>query len=343
MAEDAEQHEPIVPANHLRAVMFAFERLASSLKLRANGGVTRACYVLDCGMDKSSAPDLYNDVDSRPRLWSRFGSLAIDGLSMNGWKDPYEKIQKQKAKKEKRKKKTDVNDVNVAPRTRTIPGVLPHLEHHQTIGQGLPVLREALRQLTEYYPGLMEKVYFIHAPFSFRAFMKVFSLMVDAETANKFVVVPKGKEREVLGQVFHDYELPVEFGGKGPSLGRDDFLAHAMNRYEQEAKQVVQMLQQKQSQQQSTNNEQYQTEALLRSKQNDEMAGVASTKQEALSAWGGKLITNATGVRLFLSDDEDEVPLGQFKERIELVVQATPDSPKRSKLIWPISGWVEIP
>jgi len=313
--ENAEQHEPLVPANHLRALMFAFERLASSLRLLE--GKDRAFYILDCSMDKISAPDLYTDTDPRPRNWSRFGSLSVDGLSMSSNKKS----------------------------TITIPGVLPHLNYHKTISPGLPVLREALRQLTEYYPNVMERVFFVRAPFSFRAFMKVFSLMVDKESAEKFVVVPWGSESKVLLDVFHENELPFEFGGKGPSLGRDDFLRVAADRYEAHvSRSLLPSLDNDCSSPYFNTSENIPLKkAVTRSKINDAIAGVSSTKDEAISLHGGYSIDGA-GVKLYVSNEEDEVPLGEFNERTELVLLSSQDTSKRrKKLIWPVAGWVEVP
>jgi len=313
--EDAEQHEPIVPANHLRAVMFAFERLASSLRL--SEGKDRALYILDCSMDKTTAPDLYDDVDPRPRNWSRFGSLSVDGLTMSGWKNKDKK------------------------RDRTIPGVLPHLDYHQTISPGLPVLREALRQLTLYYPNVVEKVYFVRAPFSFRAFMKVMKLMVDKESAEKFVVVPWGSEKKMLLDVFHENDLPVEFGGKGPSLGRDDFLRIAADRYEEQASPSP-LPSDNDVMSKYPEMDEVTSKAMSRSKTNDEIANISSTKDEAISINEGELI-DGTGVRLFVSNEDDEEPLGTFNKRTELVIlphQSVKE--RRKKLIWPIGGWVEM-
>ena len=61
--------------------------------------------------------------------------------------------------------------------------------------------------------------------------------MVDQESAARFVVVPWGKERKILGEIFHKRDLPVEFGGTGENarLGRDDFLRVAAERYEEQA------------------------------------------------------------------------------------------------------------
>jgi len=311
IAEDAEQHEPIVPANHLRAILFAFERLAASLKL--SEGREKAWYILDCSIDRKTAPDLYNDVDPRPRFWSKFGRLAVDGLTMKGW-----------------------NDANTNTGNRRIPGVLPHLPTHTTITPGFPVLREALRQLTEYYPNVMEKVYFVRAPFSFRAVLKVFSLMVDRESAARFVVVPWGKEADILGEVFHERDLPVEFGGSNNTiLGRDDFLRVAEERYEEQA---------------LFNNPRDGTpmdglsRATIRSRFHDETAEVSSTKEEAISIGGGTLISGE-GVTLYTTDRDDELPLGTFHDRTELVLspRQTVDTAGRTKLLWPVAGWVELP
>jgi len=298
MAEDAEQHEPIVPANHLRAVMFAFERMASSLRLAK--GQRRGIYILDCSMDKKTAPDLYDSVDSRPRFWSKAGRLFVDGLTMSGWKD-------------KNKEK------------RTVPGVLPHLEHHSTIDPGLPVLREALRQLTEYYPDTMERVYFVRPPLSFRVFMKVFKLWVDSETAKKFIVVPSGYESMLLEKIDAE-KLPKEFGGTGPSLGRDDFLQMALVRYESESD--------------KSQAKKRRRAAEIRAKENDVAAGVSTTKDEALMS-GGTLV-RGNRVKLFLSADQSEVPLGEFAEQTELVVSQGESDNGRRKLMWPINGFVKV-
>jgi len=333
------QHEPLVPANHLRAILFAFERLAVSLRL--SEGKDRASYILDCSMDKTTAPDLYTDVDPRPRNWSRFGSLSVDGLSMSGWIDPNNQ--------KKGKKKTNQH-------ARTIPGVLPHLDSHQTITPGLPVLREALRQLTEYYPNVMERVYFVRAPFSFRAFMKVMKLMIDKESAEKFVVVPWGSEAKVLLDVFDEKQLPLEFGGTGPSLGRDDFLRVAADRYDNNDEEQQQFSRLRRS---SSVDDDDRTsggdttpllkQAITRSKYNDELAGVSATKEEAISRHKGSDVINGAGVRFYVSEDHDEMLLGTFNEQTELVVtlsttqDAAASKQRRKKLMWPVAGWVEIP
>ncbi|KAL7551121.1 hypothetical protein ACHAWF_014320 [Thalassiosira exigua] len=297
MSEDAEQHEPIVPANHLRAVLFAFERMAASLKL--DRGQRRGIYILDCGMDRKSAPDLYDAVDSRPRFWSNAGRLIVDGLTMSGWKD-----------------KGDGK--------RTIPGVLPHLEHHATIDPGLSVLREALRQLTEHYPDVMERVYFVRPPLSFRAFVKVFSLMVDQETAEKFVVVPAGYESTLLERVASE-RLPSDFGGEGPGLGRDDFLKTALARYEAES---------------LASRGSRKRRAEERARHNDARAGVAGTRDEAVVG-GGKVVRGARA-KLFSTSDRDEAPLGEFSEHTELVVARDGGDGGRHRLMWPVGGFVEV-
>lgn len=226
--------------------------------------------------------------------------MLVNGLTMNGWKDK---------NKEKRK----------------IPGVLPHLKHHSTIDPGLPVLREALRQLTEYYPDFMERVYFVRPPLSFRVFMKVFSLMVDRETAEKFVVVPAGYESTLLEKIDAE-ELPKEFGGKGPSLGRDDFLQMALSRYEAESD--------------KSQVKKRRRAAEMRAKENDVAAGVSATKDEALMSGG--MLVRGNRAKLFLSADQSEVPLGEFAEHTELVVSQGEGDNARQKLMWPINGYVAV-
>jgi len=80
---------------------------------------------------------------------------------------------------------------------------------------------------------------------------------------------------------------------------------------------------------------------MSQSRKNDQIAGVYSTKEEAISVTEGELIDGA-GVRLFVSNANDETPLGVFKKRTELVVLPHQGSnERRQKLIWPIAGWVE--
>jgi len=272
-----------------------------------------------------------------------------------------------KGSSNKKKKNTIQHNV------RTIPGVLPHLDSHQTITPGLPVLREALRQLTEYYPNVMERVYFVRAPLSFRAFMKVMKLMIDKESADKFVVVPWGSEAKILLDVFDEQQLPLEFGGKGPSLGRDDFLRVAADRYDnnEEPQQLSRWRRSSSSVDDDDGVEASHMKpsggggttplvkkARTRSKYNDELAGVSATKEEAISRHEGSCnVINGAGVRLYVSEDHEELPLGEFKERTELVVvtqlsttrtqdadaAATSQQQQRGKLIWPVAGWVELP
>ena len=151
-------------------------------------------------------------------------------------------------------------------------------------------------------------------PSLFCAVLKVFSLMVDRESAAWFVVVPWGKERKILGEIFHEQDLPVEFGGTGENvrLGRDDFLRVAAERYEKQA-----FLSNHNSQRDGTMDGT--SKATIRSMFHDEIAGVSFTKEEAISIGGGTLI-NGEGVTVYTTDRDDELPLGTFHKRTELVL-----------------------
>jgi len=178
------------------------------------------------------------------------------------------------------------------------------------------------------------------------------------------VVVPWGSEAKVLLDVFDEKQLPIEFGGKGPSLGRDDFLRVAADRYDDEEQQQFSQWRRSSSADDDDDGAEasymgmsggdttplLKKAAITRSKYNDELAGVSATKEEALSRHQGSCdVINGAGVKFYVSEDHDEMPLGKFNERTELVVtlSTTPDAAaskqRRRKLMWPVAGWVEIP
>lgn len=112
----------------------------------------------------------------------------------------------------------------------------PHLDDHAHLGDGLPVLREALHMASAYYPETLRRVWFYKPTFIFRAILAMMKVWVAKETAAKFVVVPLGQEKaHFLGpglDACDPSHVPRELGGSGPTLGGDRFLARAMERYD---------------------------------------------------------------------------------------------------------------
>eukprot|EP00931_Biecheleriopsis_adriatica_P103355 TRINITY_DN78201_c0_g1_i1.p1 TRINITY_DN78201_c0_g1~~TRINITY_DN78201_c0_g1_i1.p1 ORF type:complete len:487 (+),score=112.35 TRINITY_DN78201_c0_g1_i1:84-1544(+) len=114
------------------------------------------------------------------------------------------------------------------------PSVGPHLPSHETMPDGLPTLKEALRILTTHYPGLMKRIYFYRPGYLFRAVFKIFSLWVPPDTRAKFVMVHEGEERKhfLAPGVCDPADVPTEMGGSGASLDGDRFLLNAIERYD---------------------------------------------------------------------------------------------------------------
>eukprot|EP00747_Dinoflagellata_sp_TGD_P179974 gnl/TRDRNA2_/TRDRNA2_31651_c0_seq1.p1 gnl/TRDRNA2_/TRDRNA2_31651_c0~~gnl/TRDRNA2_/TRDRNA2_31651_c0_seq1.p1 ORF type:complete len:223 (-),score=31.59 gnl/TRDRNA2_/TRDRNA2_31651_c0_seq1:21-638(-) len=122
----------------------------------------------------------------------------------------------------------------VRQRRAPVPSVGPHLKEHESMPDGLPVLKESLRMLTTYYPELLKRVYFYRPGFLFRAVFAVFSLWVPADTREKFVMVMEGEEHKhfLAPGVCAPEMVPPELGGDGQPLDGDRFLAAAVERYD---------------------------------------------------------------------------------------------------------------
>lgn len=118
-----------------------------------------------------------------------------------------------------------------------LPSVGPHLNSHETMSDGLGVLREAIRMVTRYYPEQLKSVYFYRPNFVFRAVFAIFSLWVSPATRKRFILVNEGEEhKHFLSPTSHSAcdpaEVPPELGGSGESLDGDRFLIRAMERYD---------------------------------------------------------------------------------------------------------------
>ena len=73
----------------------------------------------------------------------------------------------------------------VAQRRSPRPTVAPHLPHHASMGDGLPVLKEALALITSHYPDSLRRVWFYRPSLAFRAVFAVFRLWVPKKTRDK--------------------------------------------------------------------------------------------------------------------------------------------------------------
>jgi len=110
----------------------------------------------------------------------------------------------------------------------------PHLPEHEVMPDGLPVLKEALRCVTEFYPELLKKVYFYRPGFLFRTIYAVFSMWVPKDTRQKFVLVNEGDEHKffLAPDACDPADVPPELGGSGEPMCGDRFIAKAIDRYD---------------------------------------------------------------------------------------------------------------
>jgi hypothetical protein len=125
----------------------------------------------------------------------------------------------------------------IKQRKAPVPSVGPHLPYHETMSDGLPVLKESMRMAQSYYPGLLKHIYFYRPGFMFRTVFKIFSLWVPQDTREKFVMVREGEEHLYFQSpdMCTAEDLPPEFGGQGTPLDGDAFLARAVERYDRMA------------------------------------------------------------------------------------------------------------
>jgi hypothetical protein len=117
------------------------------------------------------------------------------------------------------------------------PTVGPHLPYHESMPDGLPVLKESMRMAQTYYPGFLKRVYFYRPGLLFRSIFAIFSMWVPADTRQKFVMVKEGEEHLHFQapDMCAATDLPPEFGGSGTPLRGDRFMAAAVARYDANA------------------------------------------------------------------------------------------------------------
>lgn len=112
------------------------------------------------------------------------------------------------------------------------PSVGPHLPQHESCPDGMPVLKEALRIATTFYPESLRRVWFYKPNLLFWAAFKIFSMWVPQDTRDKFVMVREGEEAQTFLKELDAATLPAELGGQGKSLDGDRFLARAVAHYD---------------------------------------------------------------------------------------------------------------
>ncbi len=76
----------------------------------------------------------------------------------------------------------------------------------------LNVLRRKIAIDEEYYPGLVDRIFFVNAPFHFSVIWAIFKPLVGADTINKIQILGSNY-RDALRAVIADDQLPVEYGG----------------------------------------------------------------------------------------------------------------------------------
>eukprot|EP01034_Spumella_vulgaris_P027765 gene27765-34533_t len=89
----------------------------------------------------------------------------------------------------------DLKDLPLAPDTMT-----------------LSVMRRNLAIDDAYYPGLVDKILFINAPFHFSVIWAIFKPLIGAEALSRIQILG-ANYKDVLRALIADDELPVEYGG----------------------------------------------------------------------------------------------------------------------------------
>ena len=92
--------------------------------------------------------------------------------------------------------------------------------------------------MTEHYPELLARVFFWRGGLAFALIANIFKMWLPRRTRKKLIFLGKGlfeKDERLLLEYIDSHQLFQEFGGTGPSLGGDEFIARGIERYEQNA------------------------------------------------------------------------------------------------------------
>lgn len=192
--------ENMHPWHHLRAGIMVFEMLATKV---AQIGRGPGSYILDIG----SVGNIAGSVS---------GTAGLD-REYDESKNPYYNAGAGKAD---------------APSPRM-------LEEFGSLDNGFAVLKAAIQVLNRHYPGVVTRVYYLNSSMLFWGAFKVFSTWVADRGSIKFGFLgPVGWREEPISKLLEAYppaQLFTEWGGTGPSLDGDGFLARAIEHYEEEA------------------------------------------------------------------------------------------------------------
>jgi len=196
--------ENMHPWNHLRAGLCVFELLATKVARLGHGPAT---YIMDIGPvggrvgNVSGTGGLDRDYDESINPYYRAGAGSKDAPSA------------------------------------------AMLEDLGSLDNGFAVLKAAIRILNRHYPGVISRVYYLHSDMIFWGAFKIFSRWIADRGSIDFDFLGEAAWREdpvsKLLEAVAPEELFEEWGGSGPRLDGDEFLARALKQYEEEAKEGV--------------------------------------------------------------------------------------------------------
>lgn len=191
--------ENMHPWRHLRAGVFVFEMMATKVAAIGRGP---ASYVLDIG------PIGVQGTVS--------GTAGLDRAYDEG-KNPY---------------------YTAGAGTRDAPSAAM-VEELGELDSGFAVLKAAILILNRHYPGFIRQVYYLNSDMLFWGAFKIFSRWISDRGSIDFTFLGPAAWREApLGRLLDTYPkegLPPEWGGTGPALDGDAFLARAIRWYEEHA------------------------------------------------------------------------------------------------------------
>ncbi|CAJ1428676.1 unnamed protein product [Effrenium voratum] len=190
--------ENMHPWHHLRAGVMVFELMATKVAALGKGP---ASYILDI-----SPPKQQGNVSGTAGLERNYNEARNPYYSRGAGKEaPSEAI----------------------------------LEELGSLDNGFAVLKAAITILNQHYPGIVGRVFYLNSDMLFWGAFKIFSRWISDRGSIDFKFLgPNGWREEPLSRLldhFDQSQLPAEWGGTGPSLNGDEFLARAIDRYESEA------------------------------------------------------------------------------------------------------------
>jgi len=113
------------------------------------------------------------------------------------------------------------------------------VEEFGSLDNGFAVLKAAIKILNLHYPGTIGQVFYLNSDMLFWGAFKIFSRWVADRGSIDFKFLgPNGWRDEPISRLLDTYspeELFREWGGSGPTLDTDAFLARAVGHYEAEA------------------------------------------------------------------------------------------------------------